>query len=223
MYEKLNKNEILIQIQRSLSQHRPKPVLGDFPKEAAVLLPFIETSSNGLEMMFTVRSGHLSQHAGEISFPGGKVESQDASLMVTAMRETEEETGIAGDKVTILGELSPVISKTGIHVTPFVGMVHSSARWGHSSDEIDEIFTVPLEFFLTTAPVFTEIRQRLTGLRIPEYQYQQYRIWGLTAMIIVEFMNVVFDRRYDLRFQEHVRDVIVQQLVGKTSIGDKDN
>ena len=222
MYKKLNASELIDRIRQSMSAHRPSPVDGDFPKEAAVLVPIIETADNRLELILTVRSERLTLHAGEISFPGGKVEPQDVDLAATAVRETEEETGITTDKVTIFGTLSPVISKSGIHVTPFVGMVDIGTGWVHSSDEIDEIFTVPLSFFIEHPPGFTELQHGHSGLRIPEYQFQQYRIWGLTAMIIVDFINVVFERGYDLRFQEHMRDVVVQQLVGKISFSGKD-
>ena len=206
-----------------MSVHQPVPVDGHFAKEAAVLVPIIETVDSRLELILTVRSERLNLHAGEISFPGGKVEPQDVDLTATAVRETEEETGIGSDNVTILGALSPVISKSGIHVTPFVGMVDVDTGWVHSNDEIDEIFTVPLNFFIENPPGFTELKHRHSGLRIPEYQYQGYRIWGLTAMIIVDFINVVFECGHDLRFQEHMRDVVVQQLVGRISFSGKDN
>mgnify|MGYP000651322803 FL=1 len=188
----------LAQLSNRLGQRAPEPIEGSFPN-AAVLVPIVTEGYPEPEVVLTRRSMNLNSHAGEIAFPGGKQDPEDTSLTHTALRETWEEIGLDGDKVNIIGELDQIISKAGIRVYPFVGTIAEPVEFVLNPDELDELFTVPLGFFLEEEPDFFEVRHNGYGWRIPQYIYKEFRIWGLTAMILVNMMNLAFDKSYPLR------------------------
>ena len=161
--------------------------IADERQQAAVLLPIVTREDACL--LRTLRSMRLGSHAGEVAWPGGKQDKFDTSLQHTALRETAEEIGIAIDQVEILAELRPFISKFGLMVTPFVGLVASDVSLKLNTDEIDSVFYLPLKYLLNDPRTGTNIIERHGERRIvPEYRYQGFRIWGLTAMILTEFM-----------------------------------
>ena len=156
--------------------------------QAAVLLPIISLDDPCL--LLTERASHLGSHAGEVAWPGGKHDFDDEDLLMTALRETHEEVGIAPSDVRVIGELRPFISKFGLLVTPYIGVVHSEVPLQISEDEISSVFSVPLDFLLDDPRTSTNIIQRHGETHIvPVYHYDGYKIWGLTAMILLEFMQ----------------------------------
>lgn len=179
------------QIRRRLSDYKA-PVLGNtyrVPRDqAAVLLPIV--TGRQPELLLTLRASTLDAHAGEVAWPGGRKDPEDASLMVTALRETHEEIGIAPDQVEVLGELRPFISKFGLLVTPFVGLVEEPVDLRPNPDELAAVFSVPIEYLVGDPRTQTDVIER-HGERheVPVYHYDGYRIWGLTAMILREFLN----------------------------------
>lgn len=160
--------------------------------EAAVLMPFTTTAQP--ELILTVRSASMPTHAGEVAFPGGKKDPTDDSLLMTALRESHEEVGLLPSRVEVVGQLSPVASRFGMKVTPFVGLVPSDVELIAEPGEIAQIFRVPLAFFLDTQPQLTEPVEFLgRRYRIPTYYYEGKKIWGLTAFMILDFLNAVYD------------------------------
>ncbi|MGB0682053.1 MAG: CoA pyrophosphatase [Magnetovibrionaceae bacterium] len=153
-----------------------KPLRG-----AAVLVPIVDRSS-GLTVLFTRRTDHLHHHAGQISFPGGRVEDADRSAIDTALRETEEECGLDRERIEILGQLDDYVTRTGFRVTPVVGLVATPFDLSPDSFEVAEVFEVPLAFLLDPAN-----HQRAHRLVAGEKRYfhampyQDYYIWGATA------------------------------------------
>ena len=117
---------------------------------AAVLVPVIERPE-GLTVLFTQRTAHLNDHAGQVSFPGGRCEVTDASPVFTALRETEEEIGLAPELIEILGILSEYRTGTGFSVTPVVGLVRPPFDLHPDSFEVAEVFETPLAFLLDPA------------------------------------------------------------------------
>jgi 8-oxo-dGTP pyrophosphatase MutT (NUDIX family) len=176
--------------------------LRDFPvrlPEAAVLMPF--TDQPRPELILTVRSAGMPTHAGEVAFPGGKRDPTDQDLLCTALRESHEEVGLSPTEVEILGQLSPLASRFGMKVTPFVGLIPHDVSLLAEEREIDQIFRVPLEFFLDTRPdMSSPIDFYGKKFRIPTYHYEDKRIWGLTAFMILDLLNNVFDA--DIPFEE---------------------
>lgn len=167
------------------------------PQEAAVLIPL--TDSHDPSLILTRRARHLSTHAGQVSLPGGMWEPGDDGLHQTALRETEEEIGIASTHVDLLGYCSRRISRHGIGVTPFVGRVDSAIRPVEDSDEIDCVFQVPLRFFFEREPDRYDLVERQgVRYRMPAWYWQEHEIWGLTALILEDFFSRIRPAASDL-------------------------
>ncbi|MED5602919.1 CoA pyrophosphatase [Alloalcanivorax sp.] len=168
----------------------------DLP-EAAVLMPFVDQPDP--ELILTVRAQGMPTHAGEVAFPGGKRDPGDRDLLHTALRESHEEVGLAQREVEVIGQLSPLASRFGMKVTPFVGVVRAGVDLTPEPGEIETIFQVPLSFFLEEEPELSPpIDFYGRRLRMPSYYYEDKRIWGLTAFMILDLINHVYDA--DVRF-----------------------
>jgi 8-oxo-dGTP pyrophosphatase MutT (NUDIX family) len=150
---------------------------------AAVLIPLVQRA-HGLSLLLTMRTDHLTDHAGQISFPGGRTEEHDASPVETALRETEEEIGLHRRHIDIIGKLPDYVTGTGYRVTPVVGLVAPPFALTPDTFEVAEIFEVPLAFLMNGAH-----HQRLS-FELPEgagrrifyaMPYESYFIWGATA------------------------------------------
>ncbi len=169
------------------------------PVDAAVLIAL--TREEVPRMILTRRAGHLNSHAGEVAFPGGKCDATDASVVATALREAEEEIGLAPDKVQVIGQLGVFTSRVGLKVRPVVGLLEELPPLTPSPDEIESIFMVPLDLFLTQPPSYDH-KIKFMGLKVtvPSYHYQDYMIWGLTGFMIVELMRLAYDAKIDWRW-----------------------
>ncbi|NLY13282.1 MAG: CoA pyrophosphatase [Gammaproteobacteria bacterium] len=179
-------------IQR-IQNYSPRAVaLPQDAREAAVLMPL--TRSAHPELVLTLRARNLSTHGGEVAFPGGRRDPEDRNLIYTALREAHEEVGLAPSLVEVVGPLSQVVSRHGVKVTPYVGFVPAELEYRANADEIDSIFSVPLEFFASDP---REITHRIDYLGrtwyVPSYHFAGYKIWGLTAVMVVELVNLVYD------------------------------
>ena len=174
-----------------------KPPVAELRK-AAVLIAV--TDSKDPELIYTLRSNKVGSHGGEVSFPGGMYEEQDDTLENTALRESEEETGLDRNKVSILGPIDTVVSRFNISVTPYVGIVPHDIELNDSSDEIEACFRVPLSFLLRDKRHRNdEINRNCDIFFMPAYEYNSYIIWGLTAMMTVDFLNIALDAGIDLK------------------------
>lgn len=160
-------------IQR-IQNYSPRAVaLPQDAREAAVLMPL--TRSAHPELVLTLRARNLSTHGGEVAFPGGRRDPEDRNLIYTALREAHEEVGLAPSLVEVVGPLSQVVSRHGVKVTPYVGFVPAELEYRANADEIDSIFSVPLEFL----PV---IRVKSPTVSI---------IWGALGMCPVIILPVI--------------------------------
>lgn len=160
---------------------------------AAVLVPLV-LRETGLTVMLTRRTDHLQHHPGQISFPGGRVESTDISPEMTALRETEEEIGLDREKVELLGELPQYLTGTGFRISPVVGLVHPPFTLELDSFEVAEAFEVPLSFLLDSRN-HQRHSMHYRG-RMREYwamPYQGRFIWGATAGMLVSLQRVLLD------------------------------
>lgn len=158
-------------------------------RPAAVLLPLYQR--DGLDyLLFTERTAHLEHHAGEISFPGGGHDAGDTNLRATALRETEEELGIARTQIRILGRLDDFYSIHGYHVVPFVGTIPTPDDLQHDPFEIAGTFEAPLEHFRDPSVHRVEDWQHRGRTHLVDfYQFEQHVIWGLTAAILRQFLE----------------------------------
>ena len=191
--DNLNKKESTWLDQLSLKQSDPK---SDLPK-AAVLIAL--TDEENPEIIYTLRSNKVSSHQGEVSFPGGMQEESDTSLIITALRESEEEIGLPQNCVKILGSLDTMVSRFNVSVTPFVGVIPGDVELNTSSEEIEACFRVPLSFLLKDKRYRNdEVNRNGETFYMPAYKYSSYVIWGLTAMITVNFLNRALDAKIDM-------------------------
>lgn len=155
-------------------------------RPAAVLVPVVNRRE-ALTVLFTRRTAHLHDHAGQISFPGGRAEDGEIPLD-TALRETAEEIGLTRDRVEVLGHLSDYTTVTGYRVTPVVGLIQPPFDLAPDDFEVAEVFEVPLAFLLDPA---NHQRNQLIhdGLERHYYAmpYGTYYIWGATAGMLMNF------------------------------------
>ena len=154
-------------------------------RQAAVLVPLIGTDDRP-QVLLTERSEDLPHHAGQISFPGGQRETDDADPLATALREAEEEIGLAPTAVSILGSLDSYVTGTGFVITPIIGALDFRPDLRLDRQEVSAVFEVPLAFFLDDRNRgLREGVWRGQRRRYFEYRYRHYRVWGATAQILV--------------------------------------
>jgi 8-oxo-dGTP pyrophosphatase MutT (NUDIX family) len=160
-------------------------------KPAGVLIPILDYRE-GLSVLLTQRSPDLKTHAGQVSFPGGSMESADADIAATALRETHEEVGIRPDQVDVAGYLHPMLTVTGYAVTPVVGLIQPNISLRLDESEVQHAFEVPLSFLLDESNQRLSERE-LHGVTVPivEFNYSEQRIWGATASMLVALRKLL--------------------------------
>jgi 8-oxo-dGTP pyrophosphatase MutT (NUDIX family) len=170
--------EFVVEPELNADQREPVP--------AAVLLPMV-LRQNQLNLLLTLRTAHLNDHAGQISFPGGRVDAEDTDPVATALRETEEEIGLSRRHIEVIGCLPDYQTGTGFRVTPVAALVHPPFELEADSFEVAEIFEVPMTFLMNGAnhqrrsAVLPNRPGRRSFYCMP---YEQYFIWGATAAML---------------------------------------
>lgn len=164
-----------------------RPVTADTAIPASVLIPLV--GQDRPQVVLTQRTADLSSHAGQISFPGGRAEQHDPSPEATALREAQEEIGLAPESVRLLGRLPDYFTATGFRVTPVIGWITAEPQFEADEREVADIFQVPLSFLMN--PNHHQVRvipadRSPTGERIQFYAmpYQEFFIWGATAAML---------------------------------------
>ena len=145
-----------------------------------------------LTVLFTQRTAHLKTHSGQVSFPGGRAEPGDASAEYTALRETEEEIGLAAQRVEVLARLPDYRTRTGFRVTPVVGLVAPPLELAPDPREVAEVFEVPLAFLLDPRNHQRQTRE-FQGQQVGYYvfEYGERVIWGATAGMLVNLYRML--------------------------------
>lgn len=169
------------------------PLPPEMPRmAAAVLVPLVEREG-GFSLILTQRTADLKAHAGQISFPGGRMEKADSDAEAAALREAQEEIGLDPKSVEILGRLDPYKTVTGFDVMPVVGAVSPPLNLAPDPVEVAEIFEVPLGFFLDPANHQRHSRTSPNGMVRAYYAmpYQDRYIWGATAGMLVNLYEVL--------------------------------
>lgn len=159
---------------------------------AAVLVPLFEADGEP-HVLFTKRSDTVEHHKGQVSLPGGVCDPGDASLLDTALRETEEEIGLKASDVLVLGALDDYVTRTNFVVSPFVGLIPYPYDFTINDFEIHELFTVSVASLLAEENfhMATAIRD---GRPRPQYFFRAdpHVIWGITGRILYQFLNLCF-------------------------------
>jgi 8-oxo-dGTP pyrophosphatase MutT (NUDIX family) len=169
---------------------------GDTPpstalRPAAVLVPLIERA-DGMTVLLTQRTPHLSAHAGQIAFPGGRVEEEDADHIATALRETEEEVGLTRDLIEVIGRLDTYVTGTGFEITPIVGLVPPAYTLTLDAFEVADAFEVPLSYILDPRNHNRTERESAGRTRVFfVLPYEGRNIWGATAGMLVNLAEVL--------------------------------
>jgi 8-oxo-dGTP pyrophosphatase MutT (NUDIX family) len=187
----MTKNEFLLRfnlLQLAESEHNykhPSPL-----KSAAVLIALVESENGeGLQVLLTKRASHLRHHPSQVSFPGGKVEKEDKTLIDTALRETFEEIGLSREAITVVGQLPPYQTISGFQVTPVIAIVTRSQTYQMDKNEVAEIFQVPLQYFLTTNDHHVFVAHKGGKQhKVHFLPYKHYNIWGATAVMLKDLV-----------------------------------
>jgi 8-oxo-dGTP pyrophosphatase MutT (NUDIX family) len=167
---------------------------GEAPRAAAVLVPLV-ARADGLHMLLTERQPHMRQHAGQVAFPGGRIDDSDLGPVAAALRETEEETGIPPQFVEPVGFLDSYLTSTNYHVIPVVGIVRPGFTVSPQTHEVADVFEVPLAFLMN--PAHHERHSRDWQGRLRYYYampWQGRYIWGATAGMIRNLYCLMYER-----------------------------
>jgi 8-oxo-dGTP pyrophosphatase MutT (NUDIX family) len=160
---------------------------------AAVLVPIVQ-HPGGLTVIFTQRTTHLKAHSGQVSFPGGRAEPEDPTPEFTALREAQEEIGLAMERVEVLARLPDYLTRTGFRVTPVVGLIVPPLDLTPDPREVEDVFEVPLAFLLD--PKNHQRRSREIQGRTANYyeiKYQERSVWGATAGMLITLYRHLAD------------------------------
>ncbi len=180
------------EIRKLLSQREKKTIIDDSLRPSGVLLPLF-CKDEEYYILLTKRTEHLEHHKGQISFPGGAYDEEDGTLMVTALRETYEEVGLSSADIELLGELDDMVTTTSFVISPFVGFIPHPYEFNISAYEIDELITAPVQALLD-GETYREGLMNSEGEfhRGYVYEYNEHLVWGATAMILKQFLDLVF-------------------------------
>ncbi len=157
------------------------------PAQAAVLIAI--TNEQNPRILLTRRSLYMNNHAGEVSFPGGKRDAQDTSNIVVALREAQEETALNPFDVQLLGDLPMQKARNGMLVKPIVGLIPPEVMLIPQPTEIDRIFFVSLKQLLETPPTPYEVRYAQQSLYFPSLRVENEIVWGLTARMLISLLR----------------------------------
>jgi 8-oxo-dGTP pyrophosphatase MutT (NUDIX family) len=177
-----------------LRSRTPELIAGNGHKPAAVLIP-LQERQDGDYIVLTKRADHLPTHKGQIAFPGGRVDAGDADIFDTALRESQEEIGIEPERVRILGRLDEFTAGYGLVVTPVIGLIPSHCEFRLDPAETTAVASVPIRA-LMEKPHFA-FDDRLSPGGHPSYHFyvNGWDVWGVTARILVQFLELVYDFR----------------------------
>lgn len=178
-------------IAKALQSRSPKSIAGNHFKPAAVLVP-IQEREDGDYLILTQRAAGLNHHSGQVAFPGGRVDSSDRGDLAAALREAHEEIGMDPGCVRVLGRLDQVTAAYSFIVTPFVGLIPSPYQFRLNPSETAAVFSVPLPELLKPGCVSVDDRLSSRGEPIYHFRYDGWDIWGATARIIVQLLELVY-------------------------------
>lgn len=178
-------------IAKRLASRKRKQIKHEKLSPSAVLLLLLEKDGQ-YHVVFTRRSDNVEHHKGEISFPGGTVHPDDSDLLDTALREGAEEIGLARDDVMILGGLDDIVTvSTGFVITPYVGIIPYPYPFQINADEVAELILVPLRALMDERCVgASEVTWEGKEITTYHFHYQGDIIWGATARILKEFLDI---------------------------------
>lgn len=198
-------------LKTKLNDNQPLFIGEDTAFSSAVLIPLVQIDEEW-HVLFEVRALTMRKQPGEISFPGGKIDQEDESPLFAALRETSEELGINQEKIQVIGQLSPYIDSPLFVVYPFVAVIEYQEQYNFNKFEVDEVFTIPLEWLKNYVPYTHTIsfepnpssdfplekikkgehyKWRKRESKEYFYDYKNYTVWGLTARILKHLIDIM--------------------------------
>ena len=202
----------LDQLKNQLNENQPLFIGEETALRSAVLIPLVQVDEEW-HILFEVRSFTMRKQPGDISFPGGRIDSTDPSPMAAALRETHEELGVDPKMVTIVGTLSPYVASSSFVIYPFVATIdYNQIIHSYNKEEVEEVFTIPVKWLLNYEPYMhvvsvepvplpsfpyekimngTQYQWRARSMEEWFFDYENYTIWGLTARILKHFIGII--------------------------------
>lgn len=193
-YHNIDYNNAIQLVRSRLIEYQPRRIHQQGIRNAAVMVLFLKRESDEPNLLFTKRTDLVETHKGQISFPGGMADPADEDLLMTALRETEEEVGIGSENIEPLGRLDDFYTVTNFIISPFAGSINGKFQYKINHQEVAEVLEVPLALFLTDN--YFEIKKwEYKGMKFDVYfyHYKNNVIWGATAFILNRFIHNVFD------------------------------
>ncbi len=175
-----------------------KPLSSDL-QPACVLIAITNEASP--KILYTLRSNKLNQHAGEVSFAGGKRDATDQDNIATALRETFEETGIFPEQVMIIGELPVQYSRSGLAVQPIVGIIPPDVHLNPEVGEIERLFWADLAILINQPIEIYQLNYHGHFIQSPSFIVDNETVWGLTGRITASLLEIGFDRQIDWNYR----------------------
>lgn len=185
--------EWLDRTRQALADYLPRQMECKDATPAAILILVYDRDGEA-NVLFTERTHHVEHHKGQISFPGGASDDGDEDLARTALRETEEELGVRPEDVEIIGRLDDMVTISNFRVTPFVGVLRTNSEYTFvlNSHEVERVVQVPLPHLLDERNMELEVRQHKgKQVLVPAYTYENHRIWGATARMLRQFLELL--------------------------------
>jgi len=176
-----------------LAEHAPHHLECAGATPAAILILVYDRDGEA-HILFTERTHQVEHHKGQISFPGGACDDDDDCLETTALRETAEEIGVQPEEVEIVGQLDDMLTISNFLVTPYVGILRTNSEYPFTVNhhEVVQVVQVPLSHLLDDRNMELEVRQHKgKQVLIPAYTYEGHRIWGATARMLRQFLELL--------------------------------
>ena len=178
-------------LKSALQKYEPPPIPPQFMDSAKASVMVLVREGSRPTIVLTERTAHLSSHAGEVAWPGGRVEPVDVNPLAAGLRETFEEIGVPQAAVTVIGELPGEISKFGLWVMPYVGLISADQAVTANPSEVASIFEIPMDRLSANPPNEIERLDRHGETQwAPVYYFDNYRVWGLTALILASLVDI---------------------------------
>lgn len=180
-------------VRRAFATPEVEPARELLPGASAVIVPVFETKDGSPLLLYTRRASTLRRHAGEVSFPGGRIDASDADPLAAALREAEEEVGLGRDDVVVLGHLTDMVTHYGVLVSAYVGLADGDPpAQPRSREEVEEMIAVPVEQLLDPARYESRAHVEMPDRRVHYWHLPDAIMWGITGEITSRFLRRVW-------------------------------
>jgi len=189
----MRSDEMIERLESALADYNPRRIDNPSTSPAAVLV-LLRSVQQEPHVVFTERTSNVEHHKGQICFPGGGSEESDPTLEATALRETFEEIGVKSEHVRIIGQLDDMLTVSNFRVSPFVGIFEHDPEYQYTTCDIEvaRVIEVPLSFLMEEGNMELEVREHQgRELLVPAFSYNGHRIWGATARMLHQLVELV--------------------------------